>query len=290
MNNPKRNHFVPEMVSRRFADDSGRLFFFNKQFPEKGVLATTPKNLFVVGHLYTQLESDGTKDVSVERTLAALESVADQIIKKIVTAARAGQEPNLTTDEKEIWDQFFFNQWKRVPDSHERSFTYSEFEEFVRTSLEKFETLVRPLTAEEREKMNDPKELARIRQNARARMVAKPGGETVKMLGSKGLLVAIIARPNKSFIIGSRPVVKLNYPGRAHFADPSVEVWFPLAHDVAVTPGLSQGTEKLAEMNEDRDIRGINEAIFKQSTAIAGRSPALVASLAGVRYRTWLPT
>ena len=282
MSIPKRHHFVPRMLLRRFTDENGRLHFFDKRIAEKGVLSASPANLFVERHLYTQHGEDGDKDVSVETMLAGLEGPADKIIEKIISAARTGQLPNLTPSEKSSWDQYFYYQWKRVPDVHDGIVSSAEFEEWIRQFVEEFEETIRPLTADEHSKMKDPKVLAGIRQNARVQAVAKPGDEMVRILGDKGLLVAIIPNPKKSFVIGSHPVVKLTYPGRSNLADPSVEVWLPLAHDVAVTPGFSRVTEKLVELNEDRHIRMINEATLKQSTAIAGRSRTLVASLAGV--------
>lgn len=81
--------------------------------------------------------------------------------------------------------------------------------------------------------------------------------------------------------MGSRPVVKLTHPGRGHLADATVEVWLPIASDVAVSPAPGAPTEELlVEIREDSTIRYLNRAAFIQSTAIAGKSQKLVASLA----------
>ena len=66
MRNPKRHHFNPEMLQRRFTDQEGRLYFYDKRFPEKGIQRSIPKNLFVEQHLHTQFLDSGEKDVSVE--------------------------------------------------------------------------------------------------------------------------------------------------------------------------------------------------------------------------------
>jgi hypothetical protein len=58
-------------------------------------------------------------------------------------------------------------------------------------------------------------------------------------------------------------------------------MWLPVAHDVAVTPTPCTSKEtRLVEMQDDSQIRAIDAAVFKQSTAIAGRSRALIVSLA----------
>ena len=55
----------------------------------------------------------------------------------------------------------------------------------------------------------------------------------------------------------------------------------PVAPDIAITPYFARGQEKLAEP-EDPAARKINEEIFRQSQAIAGRSERLIASLAEI--------
>ena len=95
VNIPKRQHYVAEMILKRFTNAQGRLHFFDKRFPENGVLTSTPKNLFLENHIYTQYDKQGVKDVSLEIFFSKLESEANQIIEKIVAAARIGHTPNL---------------------------------------------------------------------------------------------------------------------------------------------------------------------------------------------------
>jgi hypothetical protein len=107
--------------------------------------------------------------------------------------------------------------------------------------------------------------------------------QVLAILKQKGLGIATVRKRGKSFVIGSLPVVKLTYPGREHLADPSVEVWLPIAFDVAVSPApIPSGSELLLEI-DDPVVRSINGATFKQSTTIAGRSEELISSLAHAR-------
>lgn len=271
------------MILKRFTNHQGQLYFFDKRVPEKGVLTSTPKNLFLEKHIYTRFDKQGVKDVTLEGDFAKLESEADQIIEKIITAARKGLTPNLNANEKSTWDLFSYYQWKRVPDVHGSSDILGDFESHVQEILSEFESTIRPLTDEERQDLQDPDVLARLKQNAKVMAVAAPGQDVQDVLSQKGLGITVIPNPNKSFVIGSFPIVKLTLPGRAHLADPSVEVWFPIASDVAITPALSRGTEKLIQFSEAHHIRYINVSIFKQSTVIAGRSRAQIVSLANPR-------
>jgi len=215
--------------------------------------------------------------------LAKLDGRADQIIEKIVSAARKERRPCLTEAEKKAWDAFFYYQWKRVPDSLEKNLGVADFKAFIQPLVSEFETRIRPLTPEERESLEDQDVLERMKQNAKVMAVADPGLEVRTVLDQKGLGIALVTNPNKSFVVGSFPIAKLTHPGRSHLADPSVEVWFPIANDVAVTPALSRGVEKLVPIAEDRYIRHINASVFRQSSAIAGRSKELIESLANPR-------
>jgi hypothetical protein len=103
---PKSHHFISQMLLRRFANEDGKLFFFSKQFPEKGVLTSAPKNLFNEQHLYTFRDIGGKPDIRLEHFYARLESLAEPIVEKIVAAARNGVVPRLTSGEREIWDLF----------------------------------------------------------------------------------------------------------------------------------------------------------------------------------------
>jgi hypothetical protein len=281
---PKRQHFIARMLLQRFADENGKLFFFSKQFPAKGVLATTPQNLFCQTHIYTAKDKHGAVDVGLERSYAKLEGLANAVIEKIVASARNGDKPHLTTQERDIWDFFFYNQWQRVPDFHRKFVETEKFESQLKKATAAFEANYRPLTPDEERDLQDPLWLERIKQNAKIDTLRRSSPRILAFLKEKGLGIAVIRKPGKSFVIGSFPVVKLAHPGRQHIADPTVEIWLPVAHDVAVSPApVPSPTELLIEIQDDSPVRTINAAIFKQSTAIAGRSQALIASLSRAR-------
>ena len=90
----------------------------------------------------------------------------------------------------------------------------------------------------------------------------------------------IIRKKNKSFVIGSNPVLQV-FPENGSSGGrprPFTASWLPIAHDIAIAYGEGEGG--LMEFKEDRELRRFNEAIFDQSSAIAGRSDKLIRSLA----------
>ena len=121
MNRPKNQHYIPRMLLKRFTNQEGKLYVYDRCHPEKGIQKKDPKKTFVRRHLYTQVKEDGTRDVDVEtKFLAPLESDVSSVIEKIVNAARRGPPPNLSPDEKDIWVKFFYNMFVRVPETRDK--------------------------------------------------------------------------------------------------------------------------------------------------------------------------
>lgn len=121
-----------------------------------------------------------------------------------------------------------YHQWKRSPDFYEKIATLEDFDSTLQKTIEKFEATRRPLTDEERALVTSPEGKARLMQNARVGALLEPGQIVLDVIGSHGLGIARIKLPNKSFIVGSFPVVKLTYPGTPHLAHPTTEVWLPI--------------------------------------------------------------
>lgn len=264
MNKPKRHHYVPSMLSRRFANQDGRLYFFDKRIPDRGVQLSTPRNLFVKSHLYTYMHKNGTKDVGVETSLSNLEGQANSIINKIVDAARERKTPNLTQAEKKTWSKYSYIQWNRVPDVRKRIGADEVPEEWIPQMLRD---------------LGGMEEVNRIRNNAWVESILDPGISILTILMKKGLGIVLAQDLGVCFVIGSNPTIKLTHPCRASLTDPSVEFWFPLACDVAVTP-IADELEKLVEVDA-KAVRYINKCNWEQSSAIAGCSYEIIASLSG---------
>jgi hypothetical protein len=277
---PKRHHYVPEFLQRRFVNDAGNLYVFNRERPERGVFQTTPKNVFVEKDLYTRFDADGSKDAAVEQAFNSLETFANDLIERFVSSVRVGVAPQLNAAEKSAWDDFFFLQTKRVPEFHDQYVVNYGFEEELDRVIRQYERDVRVLTDDERAQLRDPKEIERLRRNTKLIALTKPGELVRGALAQKGLALAHIQDSRKSFVLGSSPVVKLNHPDRPHLSDDSVEVWLPIASDIAISPSPEVGVVRRIPVTEERHIRSINLAIARQSRIVAARDEALVRSIA----------
>lgn len=278
---PKRHHFVPEMLQKRFIDPQGWLHGFTKTQPERGVYRSRPSNLFLETHLYSEIEVDGRRRPDMEHHLSRLEDRADPILRRIVEAARADETPNLTVEEKDLWFLFLMIQWKRVPDLHLAITTDAELSETFDDLIAELRE-VAPHRGAELDALQQPDAQRRLMQNARVGTLGVASPNVVGALRSRGIAILRVPRPDKRFVLGSRPVVKLTSPGKTDVRHPECEMWLPIADDVAVGLGQGPGREVLLPIGSDH-IRQLNLASALQSSTFASSSPALVRSLARPR-------
>ena len=275
---PKRHHSVAEMLQKRFTDDEGGLFFFDNQRPDLGVRWTRPHNLFCRHDLYSEIGKDGSKDPALEHKISILEGQIDLLIEKTVSATRNNRPPCFTPAEKAAWDRFLILQWKRVPDLHACISSLRDFETEYDQLLDQLRDRI-PNLQQEIEKLREPTAKKRMIHNIKVDALARPSTVVETMIARRGLAVLGITRPGKSFVIGSHPVIKLTRPGKTHILDSEVEVWLPVASDVAIGLGRAAGTEIVVPVSDTAQVRHLNEAIVRQSTMFAARSEALVRSL-----------
>ena len=279
MSLPRRHHFVPQMLQRRFTDAGGRLYVFDKRRPEAGVFGTTPGNAFVQKDLNAVELKDGSKHVGLEIWYSELEGQVAPIIDKIVERARARKVPGLTDDERNAWDNFMYHQQKRAPDIFERLGLVQDFEKDLPARIAEYEREVRQLTDVERVALQSPEAIKRMVQRASVQARGRGSEEVVATLASLGIAVALVKSPKKSFILGDHPLARMGPTGE--LGHPATEIWMPIAPDVAVSPWGSPKSEKLIAIEWDH-VRRVNQTIFQHSNIVAARSEALIRSLAGL--------
>ncbi len=279
MSVPKRHHFVPERLQQHFSNGEGGLWTFSSRNRAKGVWCGTVENHLVEGHLYSHVESDGTKDTSLETRFAMLEGGATPIIAKITSNARNERLPWLTRREREIWEFFLYQQYRGVSDLYSSLLSEDQRRVEVENRLAELVRSGYPLSNSESCELLEPATLKRMYKNLRVATL-KTGSEAVlAAIAQRGIAVAKIASDKKSFVLGSRPVVKLTLPDATHLSDTRVEMWLAVAHDIMVGLGLDDHQEMLVPVSPQQ-VRHCNEAAAKQSSQIVGRSQALVQSLA----------
>uniref|UniRef100_B0T6I5 DUF4238 domain-containing protein n=1 Tax=Caulobacter sp. (strain K31) TaxID=366602 RepID=B0T6I5_CAUSK len=277
---PKRHHFVPRMLQKRFVDRSGWLHAYTRSQPWRGVYRSRPENLFVQGHLYSEITAEGRRRPVMERRLGALEDIGDRVLAKVIAAARSGAPPSLATWEMDVWYLFMTLQWKRVPDLHHDVTTKADALEIFAEVLANARAAL-PHLSSELDLMQEPQMRDRLIHNSRVGSLGV-SPEVMDALRSRGLAVLRINHPAKQFILASRPVLKLTSPGKTNLRHPECEVWLPVAPDIALGLGRGQGLVSLYAVSP-QDVRYLNLASAGQSTTICSASPDLVRSLSRPR-------
>jgi hypothetical protein len=275
---PKRHHFVPKVLLKRFTDNDGWLHSFNKLDPTPAIRKSRPENLFVQKHYYSEVDADGARDVEMEQWLAGLEADIDPILDRMVCAIEKGSTPSLSSAEKNVWIRFFITQWRRVPDLHDETradFAAREFDGVIERVKARF-----PDRNDEINSLESDEQKARIIRNAYIRMLQLPPSEPERILSARGVVFLSTHRTNKSFIIGSRPVIQMNFTQGKTLADHSSEMWLPISSKVAVGVGHQWEREKLLHLRDSWSVRHLNSSIAAKSNSFASCSEKLTASIA----------
>ncbi len=106
MNSPKLHHFVPQFHLRRFADESGRLWAWDKQADR--VFQTSPASIAAGTQFYrlTQYESAGHDPLTMEKQLSDLEGqvalITDNWLARLEDAVPLEALPIPTVDRRII--------------------------------------------------------------------------------------------------------------------------------------------------------------------------------------------
>ena len=276
MSSLKRQHYIPQMLLRNFADKKDKLHCYYK--PEGKLFETSPENVFLQSRLYTHYDRQGNKDSSVEQLLSKIEGETKLVLNKMIAAARHGIPPRLTAAEKNVWDTFFCYQWSRLP-THRQMLSDQEL---ISDVLDYAETKIGPIPASIRDEFDDPQRQTGIVDNAWIQSLKlRQSGDLMEVIRRKGIILAVITNPKKSFVIGDDPIIKTQSDLRL----PETKALFPIAHDVLVTPSLSSGEENVVPLDNTDYIRRVNVEMFRRSETIAGRSRRLIQSLSRAKRR-----
>lgn len=290
MNEPKKHHFVPEVLLKNFTDENNWLYFYDRRFKRNEVCRQKPSEIFYKKHLNTYRESiEGLPKYDLEEKYSKIETNIEPVFKKIFEKVRSDNLPEFTSNELSALVKFIYAQYRRVPDLHEEYYTDQNFNNVV---LEEFEQIPEEHPHKEEIKKIHKKimteEIYRnfFKQKVKVKSQQISTGKVEKFLRSRGIVYAFINNKNKSFIIGSRPVLMMHAISQHHDHENQNEIWLPLSSDIALcfAPIIKQKSF-IFEMSDNRDIRYFNETIYNQSNIIASRSNRLVASIS--RTKKW---
>jgi hypothetical protein len=279
---PKRHHFVPEMILNEFADEQGWLHWCRLSEKPVAVRRARPSELFHKKHLYSTVSESGVKDPQMERQLSFLESEAAAIVTEIITDALSGRAASLSPSQKRVWYLFFIMQWRRNPETQRAVVSDADALQMLDEIIDDARSLL-PERREEIEALATSEGKKRIIRNVRVDVLKQLGENVIHVLEARGITILRISKPDKRFIVGSNPIVKFTPNGHTNLNDPIVEMWLPIASDVAAGVGRGNGGVDLLLLDNHAPVRHLNQTIAAQSSIIAGASSRLIESLANPR-------
>lgn len=281
MSEYKNQHYVPRSILKNFRSDSDEFFYFFKGAFEKPVIHRNTQKVFSKNHLYSFDEKDGSKNSEVEsKFFKELDTQVDPIVEKIISRVREGSLPQLAKEEKKIWNDFYIKQHARIPERLlGKEIQESLDENYQNIKSDVYDRCVPRLQV----MLDDPKFKQRLQAETRVRSLTTNLAQSNEILAERGMFFTRILNPKKSFIIGSNPLVRCNNRGSSHLAEVNTELWYPVAHDIAISIGSYDDAEVVhdvtAHVSHGRFIDRLNNKLFEQSDEIAGRSKALIQSL-----------
>ena len=270
MTTPKKHHYIPKMLSRRFTDEIGCLYLHDKNNPNPIYRKTKPGNAFVENHLYRKQDKFGNFDVNTEIKFADLEGHVSQIVDKIVKCSLQMEQIHLNKDELEHLRNFVIYLSRRTPEN--RPLVDKNTDRLISEIPSAYEAHVnRPITSEELEKINNPDFRKSEKEKAFVSFSgAEPREDILETLRRASIEIGEILDQEENFVIGSRPLT-------------SYSDWFPVHRKVAIrfTNQRRTGNPETPRVFEDTlEIRRINESMANRSTYFAGPSCELIKSLA----------
>ncbi len=270
----RRHHYVPKMLSKRFLDAEGRLWFFSEKDARHGIRPVSPLGAFWAPHLNTFEDSRGKKDASAESTFNAIETPADQLLDEITATLKAGQVPTLAADDRDLLDLFVYYQFKRPPEAFFDKVKGQDHETLIRRLLDEYEAKFgRPPTDEEVARILSPEGQRRIVKRGHVIATKDPGTDATAALRECGLFFGQ-APPGKCFAIGGNPVLR----NAGHLLNSNASMLMPISSEYAVGYGRKDMHGSIVSV-PPAYVRLMNETAWRQSTAIGANNERLVHSL-----------
>ena len=271
------------MLSGRFTDSDGKLYVFMQDHPDNGIFKTTPKNILLATHLYSKSTFDGNKDYEIEYFFSELEGRVSPILDRIIESSQSNSVPNLSGEEKDSLDKYYYTQIKRTPDAL-GSMPKRVDEDIIADTISRHES--------ETGESVTPSEYADLHssemvQNARAGSL-RMSGRTLEIINESELCISVNTRLQDEFVIGSNPIVLPRFYSSSQLAIPNVEWWLPVAPNVAIRPSLSDlgdrpvlpfGVHERLTAHDAKFVSELNYWTFRQSAIVVGRSRELIESL-----------
>ena len=261
---------MPQFLSGRFGDAEGVLHVWD--FTRAKYRPSDTIGVFAENHLYRFHEDEGTNTV-LEEDYAQLEGRAASIVKIFVDNISKGELPKLTEGERGGWEQFYYQQMKRVPSVLKEHTNKRSIEDRIKDVIPRIEGLAgRSLSNEEQSYLLSAEYLRKARSNVFIKALRDPGEEVIAMFKSMAIQFGVLDGEDV-FLLGSRPIVldALDDSG-TRIENNYLQWWLPISPKIAVRfAGEIHGGDTIVSLKSETVLE-INKLIIRQSDIVLTNS------------------
>ena len=275
------HHTVPQGILRNFCYSKDKIFYYSKDRPKEGVCSRDIERKFIRRHYYSIKTSAGERSDEFEREfLQKIDSQFSAFIQEIIRSLELGVDPKWNKGTGDFARKFIYYYQKRSPDFYDTlepektlNNVLSEAREDPKLAKVKGRDEFFKRVEEDRDYRKELADFARVQAQARQSPVV------LAKLSNMSLSIAK-APPKSQFIVGSHPVIRLGAGASRELGDGVVELWTPISPRYCLGLfGSSRNEEYVMIELDQRKVRRINNAIYRQSRQVGSASEQLLKSI-----------
>lgn len=284
----KRQHYIPQMLLKRFCDPAGYIWVADQQ--TGSVKSLSPVNAFVEKHQYTLYSYvDDSRDTEYEARLGEIESAAAGVLNRITMSVSMGRLPSLTHSERCAAKRFVFSLARRTRESRARvASTDDHYEVFYQAAQHRRAELDLPplppkgkLLADDRIRVLADKVLHNVDAEFAGGDNARIAAEEPKFIRETGLHYGTLIPSGPELVIGSHGITLHDAGTRA-----DKRPWFdgtvvPITPHTLIHVTGFPDDEYLSILGSGTDavVHSINQATASLSRWVGGRTEIAVRSV-----------
>lgn len=272
-----KDHFVPQMILKRFKKPGGTLWYYDSERPLKGVEERNPASVF----FHRRFSTSSDKEFSVEEQFRdKIETPLNILLDKILPRIRLGMPIDISIENAALLTYFMYYQAKRRPEvvrdvMQEATYGPLEFQDQDEENAVKYTGSI--LDSEEDEDRSFVHDL-------RLGILTHTNPAVIESLIEAGIWFAR-APDHETFCITSNPIKShslhiVDDNGAARHGESLVVA---VSYDIAVCFGPPWLDRTIQRVSRAEDVRQINASLWAQSNKIAGASKEQIERIVGSR-------
>lgn len=257
-----KHHFVPQLILKRFRSESGELFYFNLDQPEKPIISRNPGSIFYSRNLNTLADRSQTRE---QQFAEKLDTPFDALLNRVEVVKDRASTVSFTQGERALAACFLYYQWSRRPTIVEDVLSNGNIEVLDDEEREAIRVLNESISS------GNP-ELAEFLHNVRAMSLVHMNPDVVKEIQNRGLCI-VRNETGQPFIIGSKPISR--YIGLLHSLTGEAkyevdQMCFAVSSDLMLMIGPVDLDGRILKIVSAAAVRAYNKGVALQSRMIAG--------------------